>query len=302
MSHEEILTERLREAGYAAKGVEKATGGAVALAGLVALQDGSQVFAKTLLGPDLDIFTVESDGLSELRNSGGVTTPDVLFASSRLLVLEKMQPRGDDGQFWEELAHMVAALHGSTTTDRFGWHRDGWLGRLRQDNTWETDGHVFFAERRILRWLAEPSLDAEFDREERRALERLCDALPELIPPQPPCLTHGDLWQENVVATGGGAPALIDPAVSFTWPEVDLSMLWCSPRAAASERFFAVYQELTGLEDGWEERMPLLNLREHLSAVAHDDDSWGAADAVRKIIAPFRRSGGVHAPGAVPTA
>ncbi|MCX2926051.1 fructosamine kinase family protein [Streptomyces sp. NEAU-W12] len=292
MSHEELLADRLREAGYAAKHVERATGGVVAIAGLVTLQDDSRLFAKTLLGPDLDIFPVESAGLSELRDPGGANTPDVLFASPQLLVLERMQPRRDDENFWEQLAHMVASLHMSTVSDRFGWHRDGWLGRLRQDNTWETDGHVFFAERRVLRWLPEPLVEAAFDREERRALERLCAALPELVPPQPPCLTHGDLWQENIVATGDGAPVLIDPAVSYSWPEADLSMLWCSPRASASERFFAAYQDIAGLQEGWQERMPLLHLRELLSIIAHDDDDWGAAEAVRKIIAPFRRGGG----------
>lgn len=87
---------------------------------------------------------------------------------------------------------------------------------------------------------------------------------------------------------------LIDPAVSYNWPEADLSMLWCSPHAAAAERFFAVYQEIAPLQDGWEERMPLLHLRELLSVIAHDDDDWGAAEAVRKIIAPFRRSGVSH--------
>jgi fructosamine-3-kinase len=292
VSNEEILAERLRAAGYAVKEVQRAIGGVVAIAGLATLQDSSQLFAKTLLGPDRDIFTVESTGLSELRNPGGANTPDVLFASPSLLVLEKMQPRRDDERFWEQLAHMVAALHMSTTTDRFGWHRDGWLGRLRQDNTWETDGHTFFAERRILRWLSEPLVEAEFDRDERQALERLCAALPELVPPMPPCLTHGDLWQENIVATDDGTPVLIDPAVSYTWPEVDLSMLWCSPRPSAADRFFAVYREISGLQDGWEERMPLLHLRELLSVIAHDDDDWGAAEAVRKIITPFRRSGG----------
>ncbi|MFD3587362.1 fructosamine kinase family protein [Streptomyces sp. NPDC058683] len=295
MSNEEILAERLRAAGYAAKEVQRAVGGVVAIAGLATLQDGSELFAKTLLGPDRDIFTVESTGLSELRSPGGANTPDVLFASPNLLVLEKMQPRRDDERFWEQLAHMVAALHMSTTGDRFGWHRDGWLGRLRQDNTWETDGPTFFAQRRILRWLSEPLVEAEFDRDERQALERLCAALPELVPSQPPCLTHGDLWQENIVATDDGAPVLIDPAVSYNWPEVDLSMLWCSPRPAVADRFFAVYREISGLQDGWEERMPLLHLRELLSVIAHDDDDWGAAEAVRKIITPFRRSGGTSA-------
>ncbi|SHK59002.1 fructosamine kinase family protein [Actinacidiphila paucisporea] len=296
MSHDEILAGRLGEAGYEARTVQKAVGGVVAVAGLVTLEDGTELFAKTLLAPDgepdRDVFPVESAGLSELRDLGGATTPDVLYASSRILVLERMRPRRDDERFWEQLAHMLAALHKSTVSDRFGWHRDGWLGRLRQDNTWETDGHTFFAERRILRWLAEPPVEAAFTREECQALERLCAALPDLIPAQPPSLTHGDLWQENLVATPAGAPVLIDPAVSYSWPEADLSMLWCSPRPPVSERFFAVYEEIAPLHDGWRDRMPLLHLRELLSIVAHDADDWGAAEAVRRTIAPFRRVGG----------
>ncbi|SEO48695.1 fructosamine kinase family protein [Actinacidiphila rubida] len=299
--HEEILTERLRDAGYAVGEVERATGGAVAVAGLATLQDGTRLFAKTLLGPEQDVFTVESAGLAALRALGGATTPDVLCASPRLLVLERMGPRPDDARFWEALGHMIAALHTSTTGDRFGWHHDGWLGRLRQDNTWDSDGHVFFAQRRILRWLDEPLVDAEFDRDDRRALERLCASLPDLVPAQRPCLTHGDLWQENVVATGDGAPVLVDPAVSYTWPEVDLSMLWCAPRVPQSERLFAVYAEVAGLQDGWRERMPLLHLRELLSTIAHGDGGWGAGEAVRKVIAPFRRGGG-RGPATAPAA
>lgn len=79
------------------------------------------------------------------------------------------------------------------------------------------------------------------------------------------CPTHGDLWRKNIVATGDGAPVLIDPAVSYTWPEVDLSMPWCSPRPAVADRFFAVHREIAGLQD-----------------------AWGAAEAVREIVRPFR--------------
>lgn len=298
------LGARLREVGFPVGRLEAATGGAVAVAGLATLEDGRTVFAKTLPpaprgegtplvgaghGPGPDVFEVEAAGLAELRERGGARTPEVLHVSRDVLVLQACAPcPDDDPRFWERLGRMVAHLHTSTAAERFGWHRDGWLGRMRLHNPWTADGHAFFAEHRILRWLPEPRVEAAFDRADRQAVERLCALLPKLIPPRPAALTHGDLWYGNVLADLDGAPVLIDPAVSHTWPEVDLSMLWCAPRPPSSQRFFAAYQEVCPLEPGWRARMPVLHLRELLSVIAHGDDDWGAADEVRRITAPFR--------------
>jgi fructosamine-3-kinase len=142
----------------------------------------------------------------------------------------------------------------------------------------------------LLRWLPEPKVRAVLDAEDRRALERLCDALPELLPRRPSCVTHGDLWSQNVLGTAQGEPALIDPAVSRTWAEVDLSMLWSSPRPPQSDRFFDVYAEVTGLDAGWRDRMPLLHLRQHLAVVAQFEPDWGHGEQLRAALAPFRRS------------
>jgi fructosamine-3-kinase len=292
MTGSTLLLDRLREAGLRdVTSVEAATGGVAAVAGTAHRSSGPTVFAKTFAEPPTaDVFAAEADGLRALRDLGGAPTPDVLLTAPNLLVLQALRPRVDEVAFWERLAHVVAHLHTSTRGGRFGWERDTWLGRMRQDNTWEGDGHTFFAERRLLRWLPEPRVRAALDAEDRRALERLCAALPELLPERPSCLTHGDLWAQNVLATASGGPALIDPAVSQTWAEVDLSMLWCSPRPPESDRFFAVYAEVTGLDTGWRERMPLLHLRQHLAVVAQYEPDWGHAEQARAVLAPFRRS------------
>ncbi|MER6924542.1 fructosamine kinase family protein, partial [Streptomyces spiralis] len=206
-----------------------------------------------------------------------------------LLVLSVLQPRPGTGAFWEQLAHALAHLHTTTRYPRFGWHRDNWLGRRRQVNTWDDDGFEFFAQHRLLRWLGEPRVEEALDAADRAALERLCDRLPELLPVRPACLTHGDLWALNVMATPDGRPALIDPAVSYTWAEVDLAHLWTTAPPPEAHVFFELYAELTGLDRDWRERMPILQLRQHLAVIAQFDPDWGAADLVRATLAPFRR-------------
>ena len=179
-------------------------------------------------------------------------------------------------------------MHATTVHDRFGWQRDNWLGRRLQSNAWTDDGHEFFARHRLLRWVGEPKVEAALGTEDRVALERLCERLPDLLPAKPACLVHGDLWMQNVLATADGRPALIDPAVSYTWAEIDLAHLWTTAPPPESAIFFERYAELTGLDSGWRERMPIIQLRQHLAVIAQFDDDWGAAGIVRETLAPFR--------------
>jgi fructosamine-3-kinase len=172
--------------------------------------------------------------------------------------------------------------------DRFGWHRDGYLGWLPQRNRWSDDGHAFYAEHRLLRYLSEPLVEQALGQADRRAVEHFCDRLPEVVPEMPAVLTHSDLWAGNILGASDGGLVLIDPAVCYTWSEVDLSMLWCSPRPPESEHFFTRYQELNPSPPGWVERMPLLFLREVLSTIAHLGNlSSGAISYLRETLAPF---------------
>jgi fructosamine-3-kinase len=268
--------------------VEPASGGVAALAGIATRRDAAPVFVKALADPPADdVFVAEAEGLAALRELG-VATPEVILADRELLVLSVLRPRPRSETFWEQFAHLLAGLHLGSTHPRFGWHRDNWLGRRRQINTWNDDGFAFFAQHRLLRWLGQPRVEAALDHADRAALERLCHRLPDLLPDRPACLTHGDLWAQNVLATADGQPALVDPAVSYMWAEVDLAHLWSTSPPPEAHRFFAAYAERTGLDHDWRTRAPIVQLRQHLAVLAQFDDDWGAADQIRATLAPFR--------------
>jgi fructosamine-3-kinase len=294
------LREALVAAGFGAEPLEArlVAGGDISCAWQVTCANGRTVVVKTfgkegdgLAEPPSGLYEIEARGLRALRRIGGVRTPDVLAATERCLVLERLDtaPVGDR-TFWARAGRALAIMHG-VLGPRFGWEHDGWLGRMRQDNTWHDNGYEFFATRRILRWLPEPAVSSALDATDRVALERICDRLPDLVPPAPPSLTHGDLAMSNILADGG-RPALIDPSVSWMWPEVDLSMIYCLGQAASHgiplDRFYSGYAEIRPLDDGWRDRMPLLHLRELLSLLAHfGNDKWDLAGRIREVLRPF---------------
>jgi fructosamine-3-kinase len=268
--------------------IGRLSGGSQADAWLITYADGTRVVGKTITGATPDVFAAEADGLAALRGTGHLATPQVLAVTGRLLLLEALVPRDDSERSWEQFALDLAAAHRSTTGNRFGWHHDGYLGPARQVNTWTASGHEFFAEHRLLRYLREPGVELALTTADRRAVERLCNRLPEIIPAMPAVLTHGDLWAGNLVSQPGGRITVIDPAVSCTWAEVDLSMLWGSPRPPASDRFFELYQELNPFPPGWTERMPVLHLRELLSVIAEFGPAAAAdINRARDVLTPF---------------
>jgi fructosamine-3-kinase len=256
---------------------------------LVTRPDGSRLVVKATPGLPPDLYPTEAEGLRALAGSGVVGAPAVLGACPDFLATEALwsTPPLDNAAFWERTGRAMARLH-ARRGRRFGWHRDNWLGLIRQVNPWTDDCYEFFARYRVLRYLPEPGVRAVLEPAELAGIERICHRLPELVPPSYPALTHGDLWHGNVVCDARGRPALIDPAVSWSWPEVDLSMML---QAGAPETFFSAYQELRPPEPGWRDHFALLHLRELLSVLAHgellpDAARW-AAPAVRELIKKY---------------
>lgn len=260
-------TDELLPPGVQALSKEPLTGGMAHTVWRVALSDGREAVVKGGRSLTDGFFGQEAEGLSALREIGGLPTPEILHVGPKSLVLEALKSElPDTPQFWEAAGRAIAGLHGHVSV-RHGWHHDGMLGLLPQQNSWNEDGHQFFAEHRILRYLHEPKVQATFEAEDLQGLERLCERLPSLLPEAPAALLHGDLWRANIIATSDDAPVFIDPAVYYGWAEIDVSMMYCT--GGVPEEFFAAYYEVRPPVGDWRERMTLLNLREWLCVVAH---------------------------------
>ena len=213
------------------------------------------------------VFPAEAEGLEAISSTGAVATPNVLEVGPRHLVLETLRtPPDTDWAFWEEAGRAVAAMH-ANVGPAHGWHRDNWLGQLPQRNSWCSDGHEFFVRNRVLRYLDEQPIQEVLGLEVLHGIERICDRLNSLVPVMAPVLCHGDLWSGNFLSAADGRPALIDPAVAYTWSEVDISMMYCEKRP--DDCFFHAYHEVHPPQAGWKDRMDLLHLRELLSVLAH---------------------------------
>ena len=189
--------------------------------------------------------TTEAVGLDALRDAGA-HVPRVLEVAADRLVLEEVHGDGD----WAGCGRRLAEVH-RTVGDAFGWARDGFIGPLPMRNDHGDDWAAFYATHRLGPWIDD--LPQGLVSRLRSAIDdgRLAGLLDHGVVPS---LVHGDLWSGNVV----GGQWLIDPAVHHADRELDLAMARLF--GGFPRDFFAAYQEAWPLDDGWEQRLPALQL------------------------------------------
>lgn len=169
-------------------------------------------------------LTSESRMLVDLA-AAGAPVPRVHFGDDRLVVMDHVETDGaglsDEGG--RALAETLAALHANTAKE-YGHGYDVMIGGLPQINERFTSWIDFFRWKRldVASWLAMRAGHVSPDLNERlwRLGERLREWLQE---PAQPALLHGDLWIGNVLCRDGHAVALIDPAIAYGHPEIELA-------------------------------------------------------------------------------
>lgn len=236
------------------------TGGSICDAERLTLDDGSDLFAKSLADPPRGLFASEAAGLRWLREGCADVIPEVIAVADDMLVLPWLTPGEPSREAAITLGERLARLHASGA-EFFGAPWPGYIGNLPLDNTpspgpWPT----WYAQRRLLPYLRLSVDNGALDRTDAALVEAVVARIDRLAgPEEPPSRLHGDLWPGNVL-WGAEQAWLVDPAAHGGHRETDLAMLRLFGGAPYLEEIIAGYQERWPLPAGWRDRVPLHQL------------------------------------------
>jgi protein-ribulosamine 3-kinase len=173
------------------------------------------------------MFLCEKQGLELLARTGVIRVPAVIAVGEagpyQVLLLEHIESGLKTDDFWKRFGEQLAALH-QVTSEQFGLDTDNYMGALSQQNEPMDDWCSFFIHRRL-----EPQVKRAVDNhlmevQQARRFNSLYRQLPSLFESTTSRLLHGDLWSGNFLCNEVSQPVLIDPAVYYGHPAVDLGM------------------------------------------------------------------------------
>lgn len=208
-----------------------------------------------------DFFEKEAGGLKRLHSaSTRLRVPEVISAHPSggdlpgFLLMEFIEEGtgGNSFVFGSELAR----LH-KVQADQFGLDEDNFIGRLPQSNRLHDSWVTFFVEERI-----NPQLKSAVDKGHispslSKNWDRLSGRLSSIFPDCKPSLLHGDLWGGNYLFDATGTAVLIDPAVYYGHPEMDLAFTHMF--GGFSSEFYEGYHSNRPPEPGFSERVEIYN-------------------------------------------
>lgn len=194
-----------------------------------AVFDGKTFFCKkNSAGRFPFLFEKERKGLDLIRKQNVIRVPEVIQVfeekDQQVILLEWIGTGERTQDFWKKFGEQLAQLH-QATNNYFGLDEANFMGSVVQKNdpsgTWED----FFIQQRL-----EPLVNACLSKnllsaQHKNRFEKFYRNLSQFFDgSEKPSLVHGDLWSGNFMCNRNSEPVLIDPAVYYGHPAVDLGM------------------------------------------------------------------------------
>jgi fructosamine-3-kinase len=253
------LRERLQQVlGQTVSSLSSLSGGCVAEVFAATLHDGQKIVSKSgQPGSSLDL---EARMLIYLDINTNLPVPKVLHSEDTLLIMTRLPSGHDlspDAQY--HAADLIAALHDQYAS-HFGFDYDTMIGGLHQPNPKTPTWVAFFRDHRLLYMANESYRANQITLNLLSRLEKLAENIEShLSEPEKPCLIHGDLWGGNILCHSNKITGLIDPAIYFAHPEIELA--FSTLFSTFNSLFFDRYREQRPIEPGFfEERLDIYNL------------------------------------------
>ncbi|MBS60553.1 MAG: fructosamine kinase family protein [Anaerolineaceae bacterium] len=239
-------------------GVKSLHGGGINSVYLLETELGPKSVLKTNSKCPEHMFTRESEGLYALSAvDGGLRVPEVYNHGGDWILMEYIPHSIPATNYSSLLGEGIAQMH-LTVEASFGYPENNFIGSTVQVNTWTEDGHVFFAEHRLLFQGDMARAKGLLSQEDYKLLNRIARRLNDFVPSQPASLIHGDLWSGNIIVGPGGVPTIIDPATHFGWAEADLAMT--SLFGQLDSEVYIAYEGIRPLIPGYLDRIDIYNL------------------------------------------
>lgn len=225
------------------------------------VSDGKdRFFVKTNRQSLAYMFEAESMALDALYQTTEIKVPQPIAhgvsGNECYLVMSwitlSRQPQAD------VFGRQMAKLH-RHSNDLFGFHIDNTIGSTPQLNQWSDDWIDFWQKQRLGSQL-ELARDNGFKNQLYDLGLKMIEITPMFFQDYQPkaSLLHGDLWTGNWAADDKGQPVIFDPASYYGDREADLAMMELFGHPG--QRFFAAYNEIYPLHEGYSLRKNFYNL------------------------------------------
>lgn len=219
-------------------------------------QDVTQAVVKVDLEGDL---ACEGRMLQYLHDHSRLPVPQVYAQHEGLLVLEHLPGGGlVNADAERHAAELLADLH-NVTADAYGFAEDTLIGSLSLPNGWHDDWGQFFAQKRLVHFAALAHERGHLPEKTLARVKQLAEGVPQWCEPNPPGLVHGDVWSGNILAEGDTITGIIDPALYYADPEVDLAYI--DLFSTFGDAFWQRYHQVRPIADAfWDYRRALYSL------------------------------------------
>jgi protein-ribulosamine 3-kinase len=224
--------------------------------------DGRTLFCKINSATKFPhLFKKEAEGLQLLGKYRPVKTPTVIDLietnAFQILLLEWIESGIPTRAFWKSFGEGLATLH-THTNYFYGLDTDNYMGSVPQQNTAASNWSTFFCQRRLEPLIQKSLAQHLLDTRHVTHFQKLYTRLPAIFDEQPPALLHGDLWSGNFMCTSNKQPALIDPAIYYGHPSIDLAMTTLF--GGFNNTFYEAYQYHAPFPANYKEQWKVCNL------------------------------------------